>query len=130
MTSSMAQTTAHAPINPLGDADAAATDPDAAFIRANTTVSSATHSRLMAEHLAAEHIAREAERAKCEAALARRAETVANAGAALRAYHEAEAASDQAAVERALTELGVWWVTAQAHGASPADINAAAGGAK
>jgi hypothetical protein len=114
---------AYSTSNQLWDADAAVTNPDAACIRKHTTVSAATHTTLAVERLVDKHRARKA--------AARRAEVVANAAAATDSYHAARAVGDQAAAERAVAELGVWFTVAQAYGATPADINAArAGGAR
>lgn len=59
----MNEATASRPVPQLWDADGATTDPRARDLRANTLVSSPTHSTLMAEQLVAEHDARKAVRA-------------------------------------------------------------------
>ncbi|MFE7237906.1 hypothetical protein [Streptomyces sp. NPDC057580] len=54
--------------SPLYDADAATTDPNTRFVRANTRVSAATRSTLMVERLVNEHHARNAVQAAIKAA--------------------------------------------------------------
>ncbi|MEU3750585.1 MULTISPECIES: hypothetical protein [Streptomyces] len=102
---------APAPVHPLADADASLTDPDTAFIRANTLVSAATRSTLMVEQLLDEHHRRGA---------------VDKVASALAAYRTAKASGDDDAASEAAALLGVRWVVAEAAGATPADVLAAA----
>lgn len=121
----LAHTPVSGPVPQLWDADGAATDPRAHYLRANTRVSAVTRSTTMVEQLVDAHHTRKAEREQAEQAHARREDAVARAAAACDAYHAAKAADDQAAALDAVRELGMWWFAASTHGATPADINAA-----
>jgi hypothetical protein len=104
----LAHTPASRPDASLWDADAAAIDPQARFVRGSTLVSAATHSTLVVERLVAKH----------------------HAAAAHRAYADARAAGDKAAAQEAVRMLAVRFVIAETYGVTPEEIVTAAEAAR